>query len=970
MANELISEYIDEGAIKRQTDFFISQLENISKKFDALEGREISLKGASSSKEVIESIKATAAANRELLKSQEDLAKGAIIAEKANQAQLRTQKEREKFSQEQIKTEQQLAKAQQEKIKIEQQNEKLSQSELRTQQQRIAESNKAIAAAQKEAKVVADEANVYKQLSKQYNDAALAAKNLALQQGANSPVAKAAAIEAKALGDRLKDLDASVGQNQRNVGNYAQAISNSFGKAFGVIRQIAYIVPGLGIAGVFDLIIQGGVALYEMFTKNKKATEEASKALERYKENLKSANEEVSAEVSKIELIIGAIKSETLSKNERINAINELKKINPVYFGQLDTEKSKIYDIELAYRKYTHSIIQSIEARVKEKELTEIVSKRLELQKQLNLVTRGGAEMQSKLGDDLYAEYLQFGRIFSLNKDERIKAGPIVAEFVKQLEKEKATVGGLSKNYTLLKTASDKPLKATKEKDIKTIADAVDELNKELTAIGEQQDLGRIAPKEADINRVKAYDKAFEDIFKRGGNANTPIVQKLSLELDPIEQRVLQQQLREFANKTFSPDKVLAPAQSTMKQYFGIYKSYAQDEAKLYDEISQRQLVVLQTKEALKKAEVTKNYASGKISKTEYENEILNITNEYGRKGFAIQVEWLQREIDVLQVGTKAREDAEKKLADLKILLNKKVLTDDQTHFQQRAQILENFFQKAQGYANQITDIIGGVINNSVTNQKNVNQELDDQRQRTFENDVARINASSDTEQVKADKIKLLEAQRQAQKEKLERDNRKLDLERARFEKAQTITNVILGTTIAVLHQLATGDPFTAFARAIAVGAIGAAQLAVAIAAPLPRFFRGKNAGDNYEGNAWVDDGGRIEPILREDGTLEMSNSATPRITHVKRNDIIFPSIEALRNRVAMSQTDRVLSNGILVQSNSIDLKPLEKKLDGVIYAYNSRPVNETVWTERGVITRVKNGFSETEYINKYVRGL
>jgi hypothetical protein len=47
----------------------------------------------------------------------------------------------------------------------------------------------------------------------------------------------------------LKDLDAGLGNMQRNVGNYGSAIS----KVWGGIRQLAYILPGLGIAGIFNL---------------------------------------------------------------------------------------------------------------------------------------------------------------------------------------------------------------------------------------------------------------------------------------------------------------------------------------------------------------------------------------------------------------------------------------------------------------------------------------------------------------------------------------------------------------------------------------------------------------------------------------------------------------------------------------------------------------------------------------------
>ena len=82
----------------------------------------------------------------------------------------------------------------------------------------------------------------------------------------------------------LKDLDAGLGNMQRNVGNYGSALS----KVWGGIRQIAYILPGLGIAGIFNLA--GDAILYAadkmgIFSTNTKevktAVDELSESFDR-----------------------------------------------------------------------------------------------------------------------------------------------------------------------------------------------------------------------------------------------------------------------------------------------------------------------------------------------------------------------------------------------------------------------------------------------------------------------------------------------------------------------------------------------------------------------------------------------------------------------------------------------------------------------------------------------------------------
>lgn len=93
--------------------------------------------------------------------------------------------------------------------------------------QLIAKSKTLLQEQTKQNKAAAQEAlgmvDAYKKLVNQYNAAQRAAKNLAVTHGLNSAAAKEAAAKAMDLGNQLKAIDASVGQYQRNVGNYASA---------------------------------------------------------------------------------------------------------------------------------------------------------------------------------------------------------------------------------------------------------------------------------------------------------------------------------------------------------------------------------------------------------------------------------------------------------------------------------------------------------------------------------------------------------------------------------------------------------------------------------------------------------------------------------------------------------------------------------------------------------------------------
>ena len=83
-----------------------------------------------------------------------------------------------------------------------------------------------------------EQTGAYQRLSQQYTALAQKAKDMAVVYGANSEESIKASQEAKALSDKLKEIDASVGQNQRNVGNYSGAIEASANSILGMKQKL------------------------------------------------------------------------------------------------------------------------------------------------------------------------------------------------------------------------------------------------------------------------------------------------------------------------------------------------------------------------------------------------------------------------------------------------------------------------------------------------------------------------------------------------------------------------------------------------------------------------------------------------------------------------------------------------------------------------------------------------------------
>ena len=87
-----------------------------------------------------------------------------------------------------------------------------------------------------------EQTGAYQRLSQQYTALAQKAKDMAVVYGTNSQETIKAQQEAKNLSDRLKEIDNSVGQNQRNVGNYTGAIQASANSILGMKQKLEGLI--------------------------------------------------------------------------------------------------------------------------------------------------------------------------------------------------------------------------------------------------------------------------------------------------------------------------------------------------------------------------------------------------------------------------------------------------------------------------------------------------------------------------------------------------------------------------------------------------------------------------------------------------------------------------------------------------------------------------------------------------------
>jgi len=269
-------------------------------------------------------------------------------------------------------------------------------------------------------------------------------------------------------------------------------------------------------------------------------------------------------------------------------------------------------------------------------------------------------------------------------------------------------------------------------------------------------------------------------------------------------------------------------AESTKPNFIGL----AQEEITSIKNGLDAKLSLIATSKAKEEKILNEKYAAGKISEEKYQKELLEIQKKYAGEALKAQIDAAKAQLKLLEAqglaGTKQADQLRQTIAEAEAAYAKLGATgsDKLGGLVKILTIVNDLTQKFGSLLVSASDI-------AYTKQRNQLQALEDQRQKNYEAELERVNNSTLSVEDKANRVKLLEAQRNAQKAQYDRQERQLALKKARFEKAANIANIITSTALAVVKALP-----NVYLAAIA-GALGAAQLGIAIATPIPTYAEG-----------------------------------------------------------------------------------------------------------------------------------
>jgi hypothetical protein len=180
-----------------------------------------------------------------------------------------------------------------------------------------------------------------------------------------------------------------------NIGNYESALRNmgkSATKAFTLLRNLAYIIPGLGISGIVGLAVEGVVMLADSMGILSKKTEEEIAKSKMFAEVQNEMISSIAKELSSLDVLYQTATNVNVSYKERGEAVDELQKLYPDMFNNANREKLLNGELADSYNILTSAIFKRAEETAKMNLLNKAILERTELQLKYENLTKQNAE--------------------------------------------------------------------------------------------------------------------------------------------------------------------------------------------------------------------------------------------------------------------------------------------------------------------------------------------------------------------------------------------------------------------------------------------------------------------------------------------------------------------------------------------------------------------------------------------------
>ncbi|WP_430897625.1 MULTISPECIES: hypothetical protein [unclassified Paraflavitalea] len=352
---------------------------------------------------------------------------------------------------------------------------------------------------------------------------------------------------------------------------------------------------------------------------------------------------------------------------------------------------------------------------------------------------------------------------------------------------------------------------------------------------------------------------------------------------------------------------------------------------------------------------------SGLITYEQYQKNISRIQIDSQKEQLNAELDYYEKVLQSDDFTESERINARKELSRIRKELNEIDLQNEKDIADQRIKNEEDVRNAIVALQSQAINTIESLITASFDRRKNQIQDeinaVDIKKQKDIEN----ANATILNEQEKAAAISVINARAQAQKEALERRQRQIDIQRAKFERAASIARVVQETAIQIVKA------FPNFALQAIIATMGALQIASIVAQPIPKFKHG--LFEDYEGPGIVNDGTTLEAIWREKKKKYEFPTERNLLTKFEKGDRVYPDASQVINEIGpsvMNEFNNTTSYPSFseAQINQVMMREMIYKLNDLNATMKSRPIAKINNTFAGFTVSWENGQSITKYIN------
>lgn len=801
-----------------------------------------------------------------------------------------------------------------------------------------------------------------------------------------------AAIQEAALTKATNLNTAAQGKNIiiTKAATVAQAAFNLVAKANPYVLLAMALVT---VVGALVLFAKGSSKAAEEQKKLLEYEEEHRKYLE-YRAQLLTSNSDENIKSLQRELSIAKSRKASLSEtraiedkifNERITRNKILTKFYKNEVDNIDNNRKKLE----AYQNGLDTVNKEIQKGSK-KVLVDFElngkMRKVDIQTAKEILQKKVDDTQSKIqiGVELVTENKDLESEQESIRNQRIEENRQIADkeksLIRKAEDEKVQLIGDGFTRQRLQTAASfqrriEDLKQQLKTESNLTVKGRQAINEQIKALEQQQ-----AKDLEDINRKQQQTELEE--YRRTQDVSISIQEEGVKKKLMIAQVEYERQVQDLQNQIVNDDTL------TEKQIVALYdrirllgEQYQKEKTQIIidenNRLSEAEISNLSTTALKEQNILDEKYKAGKISKENYEKESLAITAKYSKEAIRLQIAQAEAELVKLDVNSERAKELQDAIDNLKAQLdNLDIGTFDEkdkaiAKFTNALQNMQSVAQDSLGDTADIfsafADVINKFVESGVSNFGKFWEELDptekasmilqataqlmngitsimtsafDSRIEQIEEEQERNEEAGEEEKERIENLvnsgvisteegearKRAAEQKTADKNKeLEKQKAEIQQKQAKWDKANSIIQATIATSLAVTKALPN------FVIAAIVAAMGAAQVAMIAAQPIPKYAKGT---DSHPGGlAIVGDGGRQEVIETDNGAY--ITPSIPTLVDLPKRAKVIPDLIDYRKMVLHSDAlmlDRQIRNGnsgepVIVNVNN-DYKNLERKMD------------------------------------------